>query len=98
LHGAHVVVVGGADEVVVGDAAGVPGVAEDLTDPIGVCLRRRAGCGRGLRDLVAVLVGAGDQQRRVAARAVPARQRVGDDRRVRMAEVGLGVDVIERGW
>ena len=93
-----VVGVGGADEAVVGEARGLPGGAEDGADPVGVGLRLFARGGRRLGDLVAVLVGAGQEVRVVAALPVEARERVADEDRVRGAEVRLGVDVVERAW
>ena len=65
LHGADVIVVGGTDEVVVAEAAGVPGVAEDATEAVRIGTRALAGGGGGGGDLVAVLVGAGDEERLV---------------------------------
>ncbi len=67
LHRADVVGVGGADEVVVAEPAGVPGVAEDATDAVGVGLRVSPAAAAACGDLVAVLVGAGDEERLVAA-------------------------------
>ena len=71
-------------------------LAEALGDRVGPRLRLEPGGGGGLRDLGAVLVGAGQEERVVAALArVPARD-VGRDRRVRVAEVRLGVHVVDR--
>ena len=49
-----------------------------------------------LRDRLAVLVGAGQEEHVLAALAHVAGEDVGADRRVRVAEVGLGVDVVDR--
>ena len=59
-------------------------------------LRRHARCLGGLLDLEPVLVGAGQELDVVAEQAVPAGQRVADDRRVGVAEVRFGVDVVDR--
>ena len=50
-----------------------------------------------LRDRLAVLVGAGEEEDVLAALAHVPGEDVGGDRRVRVAEVGLGVDVVDRG-
>ena len=52
---------------------------------------------RGVGDRLAVLVGAGEEEHVLAALAHVAREHVGGDRRVRVAEVGLRVDVVDRG-
>jgi hypothetical protein len=49
-----------------------------------------------LGHLQAVLVGAGEEIDVVVEQAMPTGQRVGDDRRVRVADVGGIVDVIDR--
>src|SRR5207302_8161794 len=87
---------GGADEVVVRDAEPPPRLAEDGRDRVGVRLGRDARLGRRLGDLVAVLVGAGQEVHGVAGQAPVAAHRVGDDRRVRVAEVRARVDVVDR--
>ncbi len=96
-HGALVPRFGRADEVVVGDLEAPPCLDELRGDPVGELLRRRAGGLGGLLDLEAVLVGAGEELDVVAEQPVPARQRVADDGGVGVAEVGLGVDVVDRG-
>ena len=48
------------------------------------------------RDRLAVLVGAGEEEDVLAALAHVAGEDVGGDRRVGVAEVGLGVDVVDR--
>ena len=50
----------------------------------------------GLRDRLPVLVGAGQEEHVLAALAHVPGEDVGADRRVRMAEVGLGVHVVDR--
>jgi hypothetical protein len=79
---------GGADEVVVGDVQPLPRVGELGGDLVGERLRRLAGGVGGLLDLEAVLVGAGEELHVVAQQPVPARERVADDRRVRVPEWG----------
>src|SRR5439155_1555142 len=72
-------------------------LAEHVRDPVGLCLWRHAGPGRGPGDVVTVLVGPREEPDAVAGQTMPARHRVGQDRRVRVAEVRLGVDVVDRG-
>ena len=91
-----VVVVRGADEVIVGDAAGVPGGPEQRADPVRIRLGLGVVRGRRLSDLVAVLVRAGEQIDVLAPHAVVALQRVRDDGGVGVPEVRLGVHVVER--
>ena len=88
---------GGADKVVVGNVEPPPGAAKALADAVGERLCVGAGRGRGLIHLLAVLVGAGQKIGAVAVEAVPARQEVGDDGGVGVAEVRFGVDVVDRG-
>ena len=96
LHEGHVVGIGGADEVVVAKPRRVPRGPEDAAHAVGVLARRDARGGRRLGDLVAVLVGAGEDEGRPAAGAPEAGEHVGDERHVGVAEVRLGVDVEER--
>ena len=88
---------GGADKVVVGDVEPLPRAAKALADAVGERLRVGAGRGRGLIHLLAVLVGAGQKVGAVAVEPMPARQEVGDDGGVGVAEVRFGVDVVDRG-
>ena len=62
---------------------------------VGELLGREALCVGGLLDLEAVLVGAGEELDVVTEQPVPAGERVADDRRVRVAEVGLRVHVVD---
>src|SRR5450759_5451340 len=55
----------------------------------------QAAAARGLRNLVAVLVNAGEEEDVVALLAVVARQDVGDDGRVGVPQVGLAVHVVD---
>ena len=88
---------GGADVVVVGDAHAVPEVAELDGDLVGELLRGDSGCGGGALDLLAVLVGAGEEEGVVAEQAVAAGDDVGRDGRVGVADVRARVDVVDRG-
>ena len=87
---------GGADEVVVGDVEAAPRRGEARGDPVGELLRSEPRRGRRLLDLLAVLVGAGEELDVVAEQAVPAGERVADDRRVGVADVRFVVDVVDR--
>ena len=59
-------------------------------------LRRHATGFRRALDLLAVLVGAGEKEHVIAEQPPRSRDRVGDHRRVRVAEMRLGVHVIDR--
>ena len=89
---------GGADVVVVGDAHAVPEVAEAGGDLVGELLRGDAGGGGGALDLLAVLVGAGEEEGVVAEQAVAAGDDVGRDGGVGVADVRARVDVVDRAW
>ena len=97
LHLRHVLGVGGADEEVVGPVDAPGQLAE--TRRVGVDQVPRGDplrLGRQ-RHRLAVLVGAGEEEDVLAALAVVAREHVGGDRRVGVAEMRLGVHVVDRG-
>src|SRR4029077_2459186 len=85
-----------ANEAVVGDAERFPARVEARRDLVDELLWREPAPLRGLFDFLAVLVGAGEEPRVVAAHAVKARERVGDDRAERVTEVRDVVDVVDR--
>ena len=66
-------------------------------DLVGELLRRDAGGGGGALDLLAVLVGAGEEEGVVAEQAVAAGDDVGGDGGVGVADVRARVDVVDRG-
>ena len=100
LDGGHVVVVGGADEAVVGDVHQLPQVedaalaADDLIDEL---LGGLAGGLGLLLDFLAVLVGAGQEHHVIAAQALVAREGVGGDGAVGVADVQLVRGVVDGG-
>ena len=96
LDAALVARVGGADEVVVGDVDARHQRLEALGVAVGELLRRDALALGRLRDRLAVLVGAGEEEHLLAALAHVAGEDVGADRGVRVPEVGRGVDVEDR--
>ena len=87
---------GGADEVVVGDAHAVPQGVERGGDPVGELLRGDAGGVGGALDLLAVLVGAGEEEGVVAEQAMAPGEDVRDDGGIGVADVGARVDVVDR--
>ncbi len=70
---------------------------EALGVAVGQLLRLDAERVRRIRDGLAVLVGAGQEEHVLPALAVVAGHHVGRDRRVRVAEVRRRVDVVDRG-
>src|SRR5262245_50120257 len=90
------IIVRGADEMIVLNVASIPSRAEQITHPIGINFGFRTIGRRRLGNLVAVLIGAGEEKRTVADGAVITLQYVRDDRRISVAEVRFGVDVVER--
>src|SRR6185436_19477573 len=82
--------------MIVSEAGFVPRVPKKPAHTVDVRLRVDAGPRRRLRDLVAVLVRAGEREDLPAAGPPEASQHVGYQRDVRVAEVRLGIYVEER--
>ena len=97
LHRQLVALVRGADELVVRHSQRLPGLHEGGRDRVHEGLRGLAGLGRGARDLLAVLVGAGQEEGLVAALAVRAGEAVGQHLLVGVAQVGAPVHVVDGG-
>ena len=100
LDGLDVIIVGRADEAVVGDVHQLPQVKDALLagdDPVDEFLGRDArSLGLGL-DLLAVLVGARQEHDVIAAQALVAGDRVGRHGAVGVADVQLVRGVVDRG-
>ena len=100
LDGGDMVVVGGADETVVGDVHQLPQIqnsplaGDDLVHEL---LGGDAGLLGLVLDLLAVLVGAGQKQHIIAAQALIAGHGVGGHGAVGVADVQLVAGVIDRG-
>ncbi|EQD24416.1 MAG: hypothetical protein D084_Lepto4C00442G0001, partial [Leptospirillum sp. Group IV 'UBA BS'] len=88
---------GRPDEVVVGDGEPAPEVAEARQDPVDVELGGESVPLRALPDLLAVLVGAGEEEDRLPFLAAGAGQDVGGDGGVGVADMGDVVDVVDGG-
>ena len=99
LDGGNVVVVGGTDEAVIADVHQLPQILDALgalDDVVDELLRRNAGL-LGLQlDLLAVLVGAGQELDVVALQPLVAGHSVGSDGAVGMADVQLIAGIIDR--
>src|SRR5262249_46608306 len=95
LHRRLVIRVGGADEVVVGDLDRLPGRAVGVGELVGERARGDARLVGEPRDLLAVVVGAGEKPGRLPAQAVVARERVGDDGGVGVPEMRHVRDVVD---
>ena len=87
---------GGADEVVVGEAHAGPEVAELGGDFVGELLWGDSRCRCAALNLLAVLVGAGEEVGVVAEEAVAAGDGVGHKGGVGVADVRARVDVVDR--
>ena len=96
LHRGLVARLGGADEVVVGKREQLAETAERLGNAVDELLRRLAGRGRRLFHLLAVLVGTGQEHHLAPVEPHETRQRVAGQRGVRVADMRLVVDVINR--
>jgi hypothetical protein len=80
--------------VIIADVEFVPGLAELGADAIHKLFHGEARSGRGFHHLVAVLVGAGLQAGFGAQEPLETGQGVGHHRGISVADMGLGVDVI----
>ena len=96
LDHARVPRLGRPDEVVVGDSERRPLFLERLRIAVGEGLGRLPGLRGCLGDLVAVLVGARQEEDVGAREPAVAGHRVGHDGRVGVTEVGRPVDVVDR--
>src|SRR5690349_3187657 len=96
LDGLLVLVIARADEEVDGRVD----TLDQVTELRGVLVDQRLGSHveplRGLRNRLTVLVGTGEKEDVLTALAHVPGEHVGSDRRVRMAEVRLSVDVVDR--
>ena len=95
LHAALVPRLGGADEVVVGEAQPVPQAAKLAGDGGGELLRRAPGQLGGALDLLPVLVGAGKEPGIDAQGALAPRNGVAHDGRVGVAQVRPRIHVVD---
>ena len=96
LAGLVVARLGGADEIVVGGAERLGHRAEDRRVAVGKLLRRDAFLLGRLLHLQAVLVGAGQEEDVLAVEPLEARQRVGGDDLIGMADMRLAVRIEDR--
>ena len=88
---------GRADEVVVGEAEQPRHLAKALGVAVGELARRQALLGGRLLHLEAVLVGAGEEEHVLAVEPLEARDGVGRNRLVGVADVRLAVGIGDRG-
>src|SRR6185312_658090 len=87
----------GTHEVIVRDAERCPRFLKSARDLIDLCLRGPAFLGRGLRDLLTVLVHPGDEQHLLATETVVPGQDVSADLLKGMPQVRVAVGVVDRG-
>ena len=95
LHRLDVALLGGADEVVVGDLERAPKLLEGRGLGVAPLLGRHVVGSSGVGDLLAVLVDAGEEQRVVAVHATETRLDVGHDGGVGRAQVRGGVHIVD---
>ena len=97
LHALDVVVVGRADEPVIGDVHHLPQVLDRGHNGVHIFFGRHALGGGLVLDLLAVLVGAGQKHHVVAFGALVAGDGVAGHRRVAVADVQLVAGVVDGG-
>src|SRR3970040_1060631 len=97
LHVAYMIVVGGSNEMIVSKTAAVPGRAKGRANPISEVLGIHPRFRRRVKDLIAVLVRAGEIKGLPTLAAIIPRQRIGNDHRIGAAQVRLGVGAVTRG-
>ena len=97
LHLGFMVIIRGADEVIIGNVQGIPNAADVAGDPVHERLGLHPGGFCLLLDLLAVLVGAGLEEDVVALRAAEAGDRVRQDDLVAVADVRLAGSVRDGG-
>ncbi len=88
--------VGRADEIVIGDVQRLGHRLEARRIALGELGRRDAGLGGGLLHLQAVLVDAGQEEHVIAVEPLEARDGVGRDRLIGMADMGLAIGIGNR--
>ncbi len=91
------VVIGGADEAVVADVHQLPQIFDGGDDPVNVLLGGHACIGGLILDLLAVLIGAGQEHDFLALHPLEAGQRVAGHGGVTVADVQLVGGVINGG-
>jgi len=95
LAGLHVVVVGGADEAVVADVQQLPQILDGGYDLVHILLGGHTGVGGLVLDLLAVLVGAGQEHDVIALHPLEACQCVAGDGGIAVADVQLVAGVVD---
>ena len=96
MHGAGVLVRGGADEIRVGDSEQLPQITENLFVPVDQLLRGDSGFFGGALDIDAVLVRTCEIGDVISAHAFVARNHIADDCGVGRADVRTRIRVIDR--
>ncbi|MCG3173220.1 MAG: hypothetical protein GMKNLPBB_01398 [Myxococcota bacterium] len=94
LHHLFVPWLRGADEIIVADVEFLPGVLKVDHEEIRVLLGRTVEFRCRLLDLLSMLVGSGQEKHVVPQRAMVARQHIGGDGCIGVADMGFVVDVI----
>ena len=91
------VVVGGTDKAIVADVQQLPQILDGSNDLVHILLGGDAGIGGLILDLLAVLIGAGQEHDVVALHPLKAGQRIAGHGGVAVADMQLIAGVIDRG-
>ena len=97
LAGLHMVVIGGADKAVVADIQQLPQILDGGHDLVHILFGGDAGIGSLILDLLAVLIGAGQEHDVVALHPLEAGQRIAGHGGVAVADVQLIAGVVDGG-
>ena len=93
----HMVIIGGADKAVVADVQQLPQILDGSHDLIDILLGGDAGIGSLILDLLAVLIGAGQEHDVVTLHPLEAGQRIAGHGGVAVADVQLIAGVVDGG-
>ena len=93
----HVVIIGGADKAVVADIQQLPQILDSSHDLVHILFGSYTGIGSLILDLLAVLIGAGQEHDVVALHPLKAGQRIAGHGGVAVADVQLIAGVVDGG-
>ena len=97
LHGGHVVVVGGADEAIIGDVQQLPQALEVFHDVVYIFFRSDTGLGGVDLDLLTVLVGAGEEHHIIPLHSLVAGDGIAGHGAIAVTDVRVAAGIVDGG-